>query len=98
MKLKRLLGALKRTISGENKTGEAIHGVLDLFPIPNQVIAKGAKALFGGDRKKAKEEFSKLLTVRNGIALVASVLYLTGMVTMEDIKAIIELLAELGVG
>ena len=88
--MKKLLGALKRTLSGENKTGQLVHGLLDLFPIPNQAIAKGVKALFEGDNKTAKAELGKMLTVRNGAALLGSVAYFAGWITLDDLKSFVD--------
>lgn len=88
--MKKLLGALKRTLTGENKTGETLHGVLDLFPIPNQAIAKGLRALFTGDKREATEQFSKMLTLRNGLALFGSIAYFAGWITLDDLKSFVE--------
>lgn len=83
-KLKSLLGALRRTIAGKNKTGESIHGILDLLPIPNQIIAKIAGAGFNG------ADIKEALTVRNGVALVVACLIVFGVVTVQDITNLFE--------
>lgn len=89
--MKKTLNALIRTISGENKTGQAIHGILDLVPIPNQAIAKAVKYLFAGDVKEAKEELTKLLSFRNIVALLGCVAFLTGLITIDDLTKLVEL-------
>lgn len=90
-KMKKLLGAFIRTVSGKNKTGEAIHGVLDLLPIPNQALAKIAGYFAAGDVREAKDELSKLLTIRNVAALLGCIAFLTGLITIDDLSGLIEL-------
>jgi hypothetical protein len=89
--MKRLLGALKRTLSGQNKTGELIHGFLDLVPIPNQIVA----SLFKGDVASAKNEFREWLTLRNVTALIGSIAYFAGWITLDDLKSFIEFIVQL---
>lgn len=93
-RMKKAINFLKGLVTGESKAGEAVHGILDLLPIPNQVIAKAASYLFGGEPQKSKEELSKLLTFRNGVALVLSIAYLTGLITLEDMRAVLEAVGE----
>ena len=92
--MKKLFGALIRTISGDNKTGQAIHGILDLAPIPNQIIAKAVKYLATGDVQEAKQEFSKLISFRNIIALVGCIAFLAGWITLDDLARLIDLFAQ----
>lgn len=89
-KMKKLLSALKRTITAENKTGQLIHGVLDLFPIPNQVLAKGVKYLATGNKAEAKAEFAKLISVRNIAALAGCAAYFAGWITLDDLKGFVD--------
>lgn len=83
---------IKDTLAGENKVGELVHGLADLLPIPNQAIAKAVKALLSGDLNEAKAELPNIFTTRNIVALVASVAYLLGWVTLEDIKNLVNAL------
>ena len=94
-KMKRTINWIKGVVTGENKAGETVHGILDLLPIPNQIIAKGFSYLFEGETDKAQSELNKLLTARNGIALIGALLVWFGVVTVEDVRAFIEILGEL---
>ena len=94
-KMKRFFRWIGNTAAGENKTGETIHGILDLLPIPNQIIAKGASYLLKGKTREAREELDKLLTIRNGIALVVSILIITGVINLEQVEVIVEVLSQL---
>ena len=90
--MKKIFGSLKalaRTITGRNKTGQAIHGVLDLTPIPNQILVKIGGFLNDG-RKPSKEELQEIFSVRNVFALVASVSFLAGWITVDDLRAFLE--------
>ena len=93
--MKKVIGFIRDTVSGENKVGELIHGLADLLPIPNQAIAKALKALFAGDLEEAKNELPNIFTTRNIVALVASVAYLAGWITLEDVKGLVEALGGL---
>ena len=75
-----------KTVGGDNKAGEIVHGVLDYFPIPNQPLGKLLKAVFTGNWDSAKKEISKLLTTRNVVALILAIPVLSGWLTIEDIK------------
>jgi len=92
--MKKAFNWIKGVVTADNKAGEMVHGVLDLFPIPNQAVAKGVKALLGGKTEEGKKELSKLLTVRNGVALLLCVAYFTGLVTLEDVKALLSALGQ----
>ncbi len=91
----KIIGFIRDTVSGENKVGELIHGLADLLPIPNQAIAKALKALLSGDVKEAKKELPNIFTTRNVVALVASVAYLLGWITLEDVKGLVSALGGL---
>lgn len=84
--LKRLFRTVGNTAGGDNKAGEAIHGILDIFPIPNQPIGKLLKAIFAGDWNEAKVEVDKLLTVRNVVAVLLTGLIVSGVITIEQVK------------
>lgn len=89
-KVKRAFKWITRTVAGETRVGEGIHGVLDLLPIPNQIIAKAASYFTEGEPAKAADELKKLLSVRNGIALVAFILFVTGLITLEDLRELLK--------
>lgn len=80
-----------RTAGGDNPTGQVLHGVLDLLPVPNQPIGKLIKAVFAGEWSKAKEEVGKLITVRNIVALAVATSIVTGWITLEDVKNFINI-------
>lgn len=92
--MNKIVNFVKGLLTGDSKAGEAVHGVLDLFPVANQVVAKAFSYLFSGDVELAKEEFRKLLTVRNGVALVGSIAYLAGWVTLADVQSVVEYLSQ----
>ncbi len=93
--MNKIIRAIRNTLSGENKVGELLHGVADLLPIPNQAIAKLFKALFAGRMDEAKAELPNIFTTRNIVALVASVAYLAGWITLEDVKGLVTALSEI---
>ncbi|MCP9289989.1 hypothetical protein [Gracilimonas sediminicola] len=84
--VKKALRAVGKTAGGDNTAGEAIHGVLDWLPVPNQPLGKLLKAVLSGDWNEAKAEVGKLLTVRNVVALLITVPVLMGWVTIDEIK------------
>ena len=92
--MKKVLRWITTTVAGENKAGEAIHGILDLLPIPNQVIAKAASYLTKGNTREARKELNKLLTVRNGIAMLAFLLVVTGILTVDDVRKLLEAIGD----
>lgn len=92
--MKKALNWIKDTLAGDNKAGELVHGALDVLPIPNQAIAKLAKALLSGEVDKAKAELPNIFTTRNIVALVASVAYFAGWVTLEDLRSFIQVVSE----
>lgn len=89
-----VLNAFRRTLSGENKTGEAVHGVLDLLPIPNQIVAKVFKALGKTGHEKAAE-LKEALTVRNIAALALTIAIVSGWLTVEDITNAVNVFAKI---
>lgn len=90
MKAKKTINWTLQTIAGENKIGEGLHGILDLFPIPNQIFAKSASYISKGNKKEAKQEMQKLISVRNGISVVAFILFASGVITIKDMVALLE--------
>lgn len=93
--MKKALNWIKNTLAGDNKAGELIHGALDVLPIPNQAIAKLFKAVLSGDLNEARAELPNIFTTRNIVALVASVAYFAGWVTLEDLRKFIEVISDL---
>jgi len=93
--MKKVIAFIRDTLSGENKVGELLHGLADLLPFPNQAIAKFAKALLSGNVEEAKAELPNIFTTRNIVALVASVAYLAGWITLEDARGLVEALGGL---
>ena len=93
-RLKRAVNWITRTVAGETKVGEGIHGVLDLLPIPNQIFAKAASYFTKGNVREAKNELSKLLSIRNGIALLAFMLFVTGVITLDDLRELLKVIGE----
>src|SRR5690554_2422859 len=95
--MRRLLGVLnafRRTLPGENKTGETIHGFLDILPFPNQIAAKFFKAI----GKKGSERVAELkdaLTVRNIAALILTIAIVGGWLTVEDILNAVNVFAKI---
>lgn len=88
--MKKVLRWITSTVAGDNKAGEAIHGILDLLPIPNQIIAKVFSYLGKGNTREARQELNKLLTVRNGFAMVAFILVVTGALSVDDVKKLLD--------
>lgn len=93
--LKRIFRTVGNTAGGDNKAGEAIHGVLDLLPIPNQPLGKLIKAIFAGDWNEAKVEVTKLLTVRNVVAVLLTGLIVSGLITIDQVKDAFKVFAEI---
>ena len=88
----KLFAFLEGAVSGENKVGQAIHGILDILPIPNQPIGKLLKAVLLGDKSVVVEKLHEVLTVRNVVAILLTVAYIGGIVTPEDVKNFVEVL------
>lgn len=83
---------LQKTVSGENKVGQAVHGVLDILPLPNQPIGKLLKALLLGDKEIFVEKIREVLTVRNVVAILLTIAYIAGWVTPEDVTNFVDVL------
>jgi hypothetical protein len=90
-----IINALQRTVNGENKTGEFIHGVLDISPIPNEPIGKFLKAIISGNMSVAKAELKKIVTVRHIVSIVAAVLVVSGKLDLETVNAFISVFGDL---
>lgn len=83
--LKKLIRPVRNFLAGENKVGEIMHGILDLLPIPNQAFAKLFKALLSGDKRAAKDEVGNILTPRNIVASIASLLIYFKVITLAQL-------------
>lgn len=75
--------AFGRTILGKNKTGEIVHGLIDVLPVPNihEVVKRvvkdaDAQAIDASYGDVFLEALKRLDWARTGIALVASVIIL----------------------
>lgn len=89
-KMKKAFKWILKTLAGETKLGESIHGFLDLMPIPNQPVAKFFSSLVKDDDFQVKQELNKLFSFRNIVAVILFVLISTGAVTMEEVKAVLD--------
>lgn len=92
-RMKRIVNFITDIFSGENKVGEALHGVLDLFPIPNQIIAKVFAYIKSGKTDKARDELKKLVSFRNIVALIVFILILIGVISVDDAQRLIDVLS-----
>ena len=88
----KLFSFLQGAVSGESKVGQAVHGVLDILPIPNQPIGKLLKAVLLGDKGVVIEKLHEVLTVRNVVAILLTVAWISGIVTPEDVQSFVEVL------
>ena len=87
--MKRIWNAIRATLAGENKVGEFIHGLLDDMPIANQIVAKFFKAI-GKEGDEKLSELKDILTIRNGVALIATILILNGYLSWETLSKAID--------
>jgi hypothetical protein len=93
--LKKVLRGIGNTAGGDNKAGEVVHGILDLLPVPNQPLGKLIKAIFAGEWTKAKDEVHKLLTVRNIVAIILTLLIVFQVITLDQVKEAINIFEEI---
>lgn len=93
--LKKAATLIGRTAGGKNAAGETLHGILDLLPIPNQPIGKLVEAILSGNWQEAKVHVGNILTIRNGVALLLTVLVLFGVISYEDIVGFFDILTEI---
>jgi len=83
---------LQETVAGENKAGQAVHGVLDVLPLPNQPLGKLFKAILIGEWQSAKSEIMKAFTLRNFVAVLLTIAYVMGWIKPEDVANFVEVL------
>lgn len=93
--LKKTATLIGRTAGGKNAAGETLHGILDLLPIPNQPIGKLVEAILSGNWQEAKVHVGNILTIRNGVAFLLTILVLFGVVSYEDIVGFFNILTEI---
>lgn len=88
---------LYRTLTGVNKTGKLIHGVLDVLPLPNihEIVKKSIKTNPNQSLKEiSKDVFNKIDWVRTLIGLVIAVGIIKGWFTADQIQTIINLIQQ----
>lgn len=98
MAKRKFWGALRRTLTGKNKTGQIVHGVVDILPIPNFLN------LFRAVEKEHPElnfwgvvyaVLKKGDTIRFLVSIPLSILIVTGNLDMETVKEFWKVVGEL---
>lgn len=97
MKLKdrKIVKLIQKTVAGENKLGQIVHGALDILPIPNQPLGKLAKAILNGQWQETKQEIKDAFTLRNVVAIILTVAFVMGWITPEQVEQFMQVLNEL---
>lgn len=85
IKDKPFIKALQRTVSGQNKAGEVLHGALDILPLPNQFVGKALKAILNGDTEEVKSDLKDAFTLRNIVAILLTTALIMGWLTAEEV-------------
>lgn len=88
---------LYRTLTGANKTGKIIHGVLDIVPLPNfhEIIKKSIKINPNQSVKDiSKDVFFRIDWIRTLIGIFIAVGIIKGWFTAEQIQTIINLIQQ----
>lgn len=85
LKDKPFIKALQRTVSGQNKAGEVLHGALDILPLPNQFVGKALKAILNGNAAEIKSELKDAFTLRNIVAILLTTALVMGWLTAEEV-------------
>lgn len=86
---------LYRTITGQNKTGKLIHGILDVVPLPNihEVLKKSIKTNPNQNIKDiSKDVFFRIDWTRTLIGIFIAVGIIKGWFTADQIQTIINLI------
>lgn len=83
---------IQRTAEGKNKTGEIIHGALDILPLPNQFLGKAVKAILDGQWNETKKQLKEAFSIRNVVAVLLTISYIAGWVTPEDVTNFVDVL------
>ena len=85
LKDKPFIKALQRTVSGQNKAGEVLHGALDILPLPNQFVGKALKAVLNGNVNEVKSELKDAFTLRNIVAILLTTALVMGWLTADEV-------------
>lgn len=97
-KAKNLLSAFRRTLSGKNKTGQVIHGVVDVLPIPNFLNLFRAIEKEQPDLTFWQVVYAILKkgdTIRFLVSIPLSILIVTGNLDIETVKEFWKVVGEL---
>jgi hypothetical protein len=87
--MKNLLKAFRRTLTGKNRTGQVVHGIVDILPIPNflnlfrSVEAEQPDLNFWG---VVLAVIRKGDTIRFLVSIPLSVAILAGWITLDTVK------------
>lgn len=92
--LKKTATFIGRTAGGKNAAGETLHGILDLLPVPNQPIGKLIESVLSGNWEQAKVHVGNILTIRNGVALLLTILILFEVITYSQVVGFFDILTE----
>ena len=85
LKEKPFIKGLQRTLSGQNKAGEVLHGALDILPLPNQFVGKALKAILNGNADEVKTELKDAFTLRNIVAILLTTALVMGWLTADEV-------------
>ncbi len=85
LKDKPFIKALQRTVSGQNKAGEVLHGALDILPLPNQFVGKAFKAILNGNAAEIRSDLKDAFTLRNIVAILLTTALVMGWLTAEEV-------------
>ena len=88
---------LYRTITGQNKTGRLIHGILDAIPTPNihEIVKKSIKTNPNQNIKEiAIDVFNRVDWIRTLIGLFVGLGIIKGWFTADQIQTIINLIQQ----
>lgn len=86
-----------RTLTGANKTGKLIHGILDVVPLPNihEIVKKSIKTNPNQNFKEvAVDVFTKIDWIRTLIGLFIALGIIKGWFTADQIQTIIHLIQQ----
>lgn len=86
LKDKPFIKALQRTVAGNNKAGEVLHGALDILPLPNQFVGKALKAILNGNTEEVKTELKDAFTLRNIVAILLTTALVMGWLTADEVQ------------
>lgn len=91
----KIIQIVQKTVAGENKAGEVIHGALDILPLPNQFLGKAIKAILNGQWNDTKKEILEAFTLRNTVAIMLTTAFIMGWITPEELTKFTEILNEI---